>query len=397
MPLPRSRRPGVSALSAAAGWLALSALSLLVSSHLQAQGAPPVREWRVAEQWRVDGAEQGAAGFADLRDFVVTADNTLWTLDFKEQTIRRYDARGRFLGTSGRSGAGPGEMRNANGLLVHGDGTVWLNDPSNGRLTVFGADGRYVRQHVLPSFGFGFRWDAWFDRRTREVIDPSLAKIGEEYGRVWRRVGADGADRGVLAAPACAGLIQAGGSRAFTGWRAEGPGGAMGAYPFTQGGGTAPTGRGGVWCAEPEATQAVLVRLGGNDTMARTALRLPRIPVDRAERTREIDAIRTRLQRYATNDFDASKVPSSKPPIAALSVDDDGRLWVRHSAPAAVTRTTFDVHDESGAHLGRVIVPDRVSMALPPRARGPLLWVGVVDEDGVLSIVHFTMAEPARR
>jgi hypothetical protein len=350
-----------------------------------------VSTWRATEQWRVDGTEAGASGFADLRDLVVLKDGSLWTLDFKEQSIRRYDARGRFVGTTGRAGAGPGEMRDANGLLVHGDGTVWINDPQNGRLTVFGADGRFLRQHTLSIFGFGYRWDSWFDHTAQEVIDPTIVRVGDDFARVWRRVGAAGEDRGTVATPACARLSQTK-PATFTGWTAKGPGGASGAYPFTTGGGVAASGRGAVWCASPDAPQASLVRIGGNDTIARSALRLPQIPVTSDERTEAIAQLRKLLERFATNDFDASRIPSSKPAIGALWVDDDGRLWIMHSQAYKTRRTTYDVHDDTGAHLGRVAVPFRVSPTMPPRARGMQLWLPVLDDDDVVSVVHFTLS-----
>ncbi len=367
----------------------LPALLALAPITAQAQAAPAT--WRLAEQWRVDGTEQGGVGFAQVRDAIVTADGALWVLDFKEQAIRRYDARGRFVGTSGRPGAGPGELRNANGMLRHGDGSVWVNDPSNGRLTVFGADGAFVRQHVLPSFGYGYRWDAWFDGARNEVVDGSTRKVGDDYRPVWRRVGTDGTDRGVLPVPPCADLELRLAGVPF--WKAESPNGsgAGGAYPFATGGGFAFDGKGGVWCADATSTRAALLHIATRDTVSMTSIALPRIPVAAAERADEIARVRTRVSRYARHDFDPARIPATKPPIASISVDEDGRLWVRHSDRHGTPRTTYDVHDARGAHLGRVTVPARVSAMLPPRARGDRLWLGVLDDDDVLEFTHFTI------
>ncbi len=375
---------------------ALTALFALAAPALNAQPAAAIITWRATEQWRVDGAEQGASGFADLRDLVVHPNGSLWTLDFKEQSIRRYDASGRFIGTTGRPGAGPGEMRDANGMLVHADGTVWINDPQNGRLTVYDADGQFARQHTMSISGFGYRWDAWLDREHQEVIDPTITTVNGRTARIWRRVGADGSDRGALPTPECVGLIPRASSgapsSASANWRAQGPGGAVGSYPFTTGGGVAAAGRGAVWCASPLATHAVLVQLATGDTIARSALPLSRLAVSRDERAEEIAAIRKRLERYKTNDFDPSKVPDTKSGIAGLTVDDDWRLWIKHARTHNASTSTFDVHDATGAHLGRVILPVRVSSALPPRARGMKLWVPVLDDDDVVSVVHFTLA-----
>lgn len=283
-------------------FVALLAAPIVVS----AQAAPAA--WRVTERWRVDGTEQGGVGFAQVRDAVTTADAALWVLDFKEQAIRRYDARGRFLGTSGRPGSGPGELRDANGLLRHGDGSVWVNDPSNGRLTVFGANGAFLRQHVLPSLGFGFRWEAWFDGARNEVVDGSTRQVGDEYRSVWRRVATDGTDRGVLAVPPCADLELR--LRGTPSWKAETPnrGGSSGFYPFTTGGGFAFDGRGAVWCANAQAARASLVRLATRDTAAVTSIALPRVPVAAAEREEWVTRIRDNVSRYARHDFDPTRV-----------------------------------------------------------------------------------------
>lgn len=363
---------------------------LLAPSAALAQGSPAA--WRVTERWRVDGTEQGGVGFSQVRDAVTTTDGVLWVLDFKEQGIRRYDARGRFLGASGRRGSGPGELRDANGLLRHGDGSVWVNDPSNGRLSVFGADGAFLRQHVLPSFGYGFRWDAWFDAARNEVVDGSTRKIGEEYRRVWRRIGVDGTDRGLVDAPPCADRESR--DRGLPLWKAESPNGenSIGQYPFVNGGGFAFDGRGAVWCASAQATRASLVRLASRDTADVTPIALPRVPVTAVERDEWVTRIRENVSRYARHDFDPARIPATKPPIASLSLDDDGRLWVRHSDRHGTARTTYDVHDARGAHLGRVTVPARVAPHLPPRARGDALWLAVLDDDDVLQFVHFTIA-----
>ncbi|HMS03530.1 MAG TPA: hypothetical protein PKE51_11175, partial [Gemmatimonadaceae bacterium] len=110
--------------------------------------------------WRVDGTEGEDTPFADVRDFVVDSSGGLWVLDFAEQRIRRFDADGRPLPDAGRRGSGPGELTNANGLLVAADRTVWTSDPHNGRLTVFAEDGTFLRQHVVPIGSFWLRWDA---------------------------------------------------------------------------------------------------------------------------------------------------------------------------------------------------------------------------------------------
>ena len=343
--------------------------------------------WRSTEQWRVDGSEQGDA-FGDLRDFVTLRDGSLWILDFKDQTIRRFSATGKPLTAVGRRGSGPGELRNANGLVVHADGTVWVNDPSNGRLSVYRADGSFARHHTLPISSWTYQWGAWYDSAAGEIMDPVGLKRETRHVQVWRRLGPQGEARGQRTPPSCES-----GQSIGVSYRAETPGqgSRMGPYPFTVGGGRAPDGRGGLWCATPSSARPVLVRIGANDTLAQTALAVDPLAVTKAEREETIAQIRDGIRKYSSTDFDPAKIPNTKPGIAGLSVDATGRLWVQHARSFGVTRTTFDVYDARGAHLGRVTVPYRVRDGMPVMASGMSLWLAVLDDDDVVSVARFTL------
>jgi len=364
--------------------------SVLVASAVGAQPSIPV--WRATEVWRVDGTEGGGEPFFDLRDFRVSKDGVVWALDFKDQVIRRFDANGKPLKASARKGSGPGELGNANGLVVANDGSVWVNDPRNSRFTVFGTDGQFVRQHAIPIRGYGWRWEGWVDQRNGSIVDPfSSQRPGGAYVQEWRRIGADGAVRDTLSIPSC----QVGAAPVYSGYQAEtkGKGNTYRQYPFSNGGGTAPDGKGGMWCAVPASSRVALVRIGKNDTIAQTTMTLSPIPVSPAERRDAIAEAEKAIAQYATNNFDASKIPASKPPIAQLTVDDDGRLWVQHTARFGDTGVTFDIHDATGKHLGRLTLPHRPSKAgLPVRARGNDAWIAVLDEDDVVSIARFRLA-----
>lgn len=369
-----------------ARWCAPSLLTLFVgaSAHAQAARTAPV-QWRATEQWVVDG---DGDVFGMVRDLAVLRDGSVWVLDFKDQVVRRFSSTGTPLKPVGRRGAGPGEMRNANGLLVHGDGTVWVNDPSNGRLSVFKADGSFARQHVLPISGYGYRWGAWYSLANTEVMDATTLRVDTTFRRVWRRVDVKGAATGEVVPPVCSADAPT-----FVGYRAETPGkgASSGPYPFTTGGGTAPNGRDGMWCATPLSRRVALVRIGRNDTIASTSLDVPMIPVAKAERDDAIAQIMTRMKEYATNDFDAAKVPPQKSGIGGLHVDDDGRLWVEHARPFKSSNTTFDVHSPQGAHIARVTIPYRTAFGMPVRARGMAAWFVVVDEDDVVSVAKFAL------
>lgn len=53
--------------------------------------------------------------------------------------------------------------------------------------------------------------------------------------------------------------------------------------------------------------------------------------------------------------------------------------------------STLDVVDAKGTHLARIVLPVHQNAALPVRAKGNLLWVSVIDQDDVPSIVQYRL------
>ncbi|MBC8087078.1 MAG: hypothetical protein H7Z40_07405 [Phycisphaerae bacterium] len=129
------------------------------------------------------------------------------------------------------------------------------------------------------------------------------------------------------------------------------------------------------------------------DTIALTTPAIPNIPVGKAERDEALARVEKQLAGYAINNFDKSKVSASKPGIAGLQVDSDGRLWVQHNLVYGVHSTTFEVFDAKAKHLGRVVLPIKTNSYLPIRAQGNLLWLVVFDEDDVQYIAHYRLQQ----
>lgn len=348
----------------------------LTTPHIAPLRAQSIPARTATLVWQVDGAESGEP-FGDLRDFVRLPNGHVWALDFKDQVIRRYDDAGRSLPTIGRKGSGPGELRNANGLAVAPDGVVWANDPANSRFTMFSGSGAYQRALTVPISGYGYRWGAWFDR-SGELVELAIGREAR-----YRRITPAGAVAGSLENPEC----PAGAAQPLV-YRAETPGegATTGSYPFTTGGGVVADRRGHFWCAAARGTRVARLAYGSRDTLARTAIEFPALAVSAAERDDAIRRVETRLAKYRTSTFDRSKVPTTRPGIAGLFVDLDGRLWVAHARAESATSSTFTVCDDRGAVLFRVTIPARVNSYLPLLARGDEVIVAATDADDVVSL-----------
>jgi hypothetical protein len=81
-----------------------------------------------------------------LGDIAVDQDGNLFVLDFDR--ILKYDSHGKYIGTIGKKGEGPGEFKQPNKIFIHEGGDVYISD--RGRiLHVFRNDGKYVKQIIL--------------------------------------------------------------------------------------------------------------------------------------------------------------------------------------------------------------------------------------------------------
>lgn len=366
-------------------------LTLLAACAESVPRTADMPRWSATMLWRVDGTEATAAPIEDLRDFVVDGNEVVWALDFGAQHVRRFDANGAPIPTIARKGSGPGELTGANGLLVVPDGTVWVHDPRQSRITVFDTSGQYRQQHVLPIGDFTLRWNAWVHRPSGLVVDPFADRqtSAEVHRWRWRRIALDGTLRDTLLIPSC----RAASMPEFvyySGVSADGSGSVWQYYPFTFGGGSAPDGGDALWCATRASTRAVRIRIGSGDTTATSSVELPLPPVSADERATAIRDAETLLRGYPRNTFDAAQIPEHKPAITLLSVDDDGRLWIQHTSGSGASSTTLDVHDSTGIHLGRLTIPHLPSSSgLASRARGRSVWMALRDEDDVVSIARF--------
>ncbi len=223
---------------------------------------------------------------------------------------------------------------------------------------------------------------AWFDP-SGELVEPEISREGR-----FRRISRDGKVIGTLAYPICPS-----GSVSMRTYRAEAPGArsTTGSYPFTTGGGAVADRRGHFWCASTQGTRVARLAYDTSDTIVQATIDIPLMPVSGDERDDAIRKIEARRASYPTSDFDRSRVPSTKSGIAAVHVDDDGRLRVVHAAAWKRSVTTSDVFDGIGRALFRVTLPMRSVPYLPVVARGNEFLIAVADDDDVISLARYRL------
>lgn len=329
--------------------------------------------WRVIEDLRIGSIDaEGPETFARIPSFAVDDAGRFWVLESQAAELRGFDPSGRHIGTVGRAGEGPGEFRQPLRVDISPDGELWVMDPGNARLSIFGSEGGLER--TVP-FGGGFfttPWRGGFDRSGRyysPVLDPD-AEVRIRFGVFHEDLipldtidpPADPVERNR--------------------WQfVSDDGGARMTIPF-QGRRT--------WDLSPEGTvwalitdEYRLVEFGLDGDTLRTVTKTSRpVPVSDEERAEAIESLRWFTDQGGR--IDPSEIPSHKPSVNWFFWDDLDHIWVARTDEPGL----FDVFDPEGRFLGEITLPFMLQEVPTPIVQDGLLYGVVEDEYEVPYVVR---------
>jgi hypothetical protein len=348
------------------------------------------------------GAVEGADHemFGEITGLAVGPSGRIYVYDRLVPALRSYDADGRYLGTIGRQGGGPGEYANSDGGLgVLADGRLLLRDPGNARMTVYSADGAYLES--LPISGTTFTSFPLFTTADGGFYNPVFG--GGQPMRLARHA-PDGTpgdtlplpDRGVTAPQ-----IRAENAGSSQSWR----------VPFTAS---------AIWTFHPGGgyVSAVTDRYAidverGDGTVLRMEREADPVPVSPAERAaREEAATRAMRNLEPGWRWNGPPIPATKPLLSGVFAGTDRRIWAqlhqpgvrvadegrgpgpdgRAPVPQFREPAVFDVFEADGRYLGRVSAPEDLQ-AYPRPVFGPdHVWATVRDDLGVQYLVRYRIA-----
>lgn len=361
--------------------LGAAALACSAAGSLGAQA-----RWSLVETLRIGSEEDGPYLFSDIRGIAVGERGSIFVLDFKSQEIRLFDAQGKFVKRVARQGAGPGEIRNANGMLIAPDGRIWVNDPHNVRYSVFTPGGEYATQYAAVRWGYGYLWEGVFDRSGTLIEIVSVRPTGATSSTPKaKRVRPDGSVADTIPLPMCE-LRGAKVEEASFAGRSTGRSFFM-SVPYLPRPVMAWDPRGFVWCSSRDRYEVLQLRLVGGDTVLRITAPSQPVPVTDAERQAAIEPIRKAYRDIGQPEPDYDRIPRVKPAIDNIDVDNSGRLWVRRVTRDPVN-TTFDVWDDRGRMVAAVAAPWRVAAHYRPLIRGDTMYTIVTDENDVPVVVR---------
>ena len=335
----------------------------------------------------VDGDENST--FGDLRGIEADSSGNIYVLDHQASEIRAFDAEGRYLRTLTRKGAGPGELTEANGMILSKDGTLWVQDHGQWQMIELSLDGKEIRRLPMHVRSYGYVWNGTVD----------------DQGRFWKPTSHEDRPQTLPPEP---GLIE-GSSRQFMKWfdpaaqltdsvfvgeftyrtfvsRTARGGYSYRGLPFAPRGSLIVDPAGGFWITSGETYRVARLNERG-DTVLIIAVDIPPEPVTEDDRSAYVSDFLERQpeERRLAEDLAALANPT-KPAIDQLNVDDEGRLWVRRLMEAGET-PIYDLFDREGAFVGSIQLGFSPTY-LPPRIRAGRLYAVVADEMDVQSFVR---------
>lgn len=336
----------------------------------------------------VDGSEEESFGAVD--DVIGTDEGGLLVWDSQAKAIRRFGADGKFLRLLGARGGGPGEHGHVNGIvrLTDGGWAVW--DADGSRINRYAEGGTFLGTTRSPLSGW-YRTDALrADARGRFYIEVALER--DSITRAITRAGylafdADGTVRDTLVIP-----MWAPEPEQLVAQTADGGSTTRWGRPWGGGSEAAVSPDGGLLAGFGLEYVFYILRADGKPI--RVEREYARVPVSETE-AREREAMITQRLRRLNPSWTWTGAPMAKVKTAYrdFRVGEDGRLWIRLSAPAeaippnelppvdaadpdAVRLTTrepelFDVYEADGTLIGRITVPPKTRVL---RARGNYVW-----------------------
>ena len=317
---------------------------------------PDVIEARVDLQFGDLDGEDPNLIFGDIRGVQAASDGTIYVLDYQATEVRAFDADGRYLRTVARKGEGPGEITEANGILLSGDTLLWMNDHARWVIIGVDPDGIEVRRFDKPVRSYGYIWDGVFDQRGRYWRDRSYSEDGIAYPpppglstRTYRDYYkfhdlSNGAVDSVFLGEST--------SRSYS---YEDAVGLWQYLPllFEADESIVVNPSGGFWRANTAEYRVVRTSEDG-DTLLVIEAGLPVLRVtdeDRADYVEGILEYRPDIRSEAEEV--AGVMPDVKPILASLFVDDENRLWVKRVTPEGAV-AFYDRYSQDGDYLGSV-------------------------------------------
>ena len=371
----------------------------------------------------VDGAQEYM--FGNVRDVLELRDGSTLVVDDKAFAIRQYDAQGAHVRTIGRKGQGPGEYTRPGMLAELPDGRILLVDGGNVRVNVYARNGEPVESWRLAVAGGNVASSRIIvDTTGTAVIPLYVFGGGITEGQRLLRFAPDGRIADTIYAPVFAYTPPRADVRTARGSASAG----IPFFPVTRSAwsplGYMVTGVADRYAFELRVPRPARESAGTSIPVMRyrgptapwvpgdpvVSVRHAAAPVSVSDEQRSVEkaGVEAMLRQVdPAYRYSGPDIPRTKPPWKDLRVGEDGSIWVQLSMPgerympelrAAGTPNpgprlprwreprVHDVFEPDGRYLGRVTIPNNVTLFRVTRDR---VWGTFADEDDVVVVKRF--------
>jgi hypothetical protein len=353
-----------------------------------------VEDVRIGE---LDGPEEYT--FGRVVSMAVDSAGATYVLDQQALTVRVYDESGRHVRDIGRSGSGPGELKQPHSLDFMPDGRLAVRDFGNARINFYAPTGESVGTLTIPG-GFYTSTPMHVDTLGRIYTSVVADRPEGQIFRVgYQRFGADGAVEDTIRTPRPDFQTQP-----LTARSPDGSGMSATSVPFSPGiQWTIDRGGNVVWAITNDYTIHTM-QDGRPFRIMRT---IDAVPVQAGERAAAEEGVLRNMRQTQPNwSWQGPAIPDAKPFIGAVTIAHDDRIWVQVRQPAErqprdptaerepgapppidvwTEPTVYDVLEPDGTWLARIHAPDRF---VPMYMRGDHVWGIQRDEYDVNYVVR---------
>lgn len=336
-----------------------------------------------------DSEEDMNAVFGDVRGIEADDAGTIYVLDYQASEIRAFDPQGNYLRTVVSQGQGPGEIVEANGMILVEDTVLWIQDYNKWQMIKMSTSGRELETHPMHVHSYGYIWSGtiddvgriwkpWYDSRPPEELPPPE---GVQTGATTVYLVSFDPDTGANDTL----RVGAATYRSFV--KHMGRGYTSSGIPFDPGAAMSIDPGGGFWRAETGTYRIVKHDALGDTALVITASADP-LPVTNADKREFLDSYSSAepARRQMAEDI-VALMPDRKPILAGLDVDDVGRLWVRR-AVASGEHPRYDVFGRDGEYLGSLSLGFELARYYPIRVRNDRIYALSTDSLGVPVVVR---------
>lgn len=319
----------------------------------------------LVEELRIGSVEGDCDAFGDVISLAVDDLGRIYVADLHANAIREFSPQGECLGSVGREGSGPGEFAMLAGI-VRTRHTLWAIDARTRGLTLFDSTGAVRASLSLgPTWSVRFPWPLWVDNDGRvhrwAVLDrePDGTRSSSSFPTLLVRHG-----NGETLAASDTFRVPSLDQRVETYSRTIDNLREISSVPHSPDVVYDVDGEGYVWVANLAIFDLHKVTYGG-DTTKTVRLRRPPAPLEGPERRRIADATGVAPDR----------LPERKLSLESIHAGANGWLWV--ATETGAVREEWEVFDEHGLYIGRVVSPVPLD-AKPPPVFGAETITGVV-------------------